>query len=85
MEVITSLCVCGRRSNPVERLLAKAKAFNNLAVPIRITAVKIVQQATALVDHHDQTAPGCMVFHVGLEVRRQVADPLAQQCDLHFW
>ncbi len=68
----------------VGQLLAQAKTFHNLAVPIRVTTVQIVQQASALVDHHDQTAPGCMVFNVGLEVRRQVADPLAQKCYLDF-
>ena len=66
------------------QLLAQAKTFNNLAVPIRVSTVKIVQQAAALIDHHDQTAPGCMVLHVGLEVRCQVADPLAQKCYLDF-
>jgi len=68
----------------VRQLLAQAKAFNNLAVPIRVATVQIVQQATALVDHHDQAAPGCMVFNVGLEVRCEVADPLAQKCNLDF-
>jgi len=68
----------------VGQLLAQAKTFNNLAVPIRVATVQIVQQAAALIDHHDQTAPGCMVFNVGLEVRRQVADPLAQKCYLYF-
>jgi len=85
VEVVTSRTYSGRRSKPVERLLAKAKAFNNLAVPIRVAAVQIVQQASALVDHHDQSSPGCVVFHVGLEVRRQVADPLAQKSNLNFW
>ena len=53
-----------------EQLLAQAKAINNLAVPIRVTAIEIVQQTTTLIDHHDQTAAGCMVFHVRLEMRR---------------
>ena len=67
-----------------EQLLAQAKAINNLAVPIRVTPVEIVQQPPALVDHHDQTSPGRMVFNVRLEMRRQVVDPLAQKRDLHF-
>ena len=67
-----------------EQLLAQAKAINNLAVPIRVTAIEIVQQTPALVDHHDQPPPGRMVFNVGLEVRRQVVDPLAEKRDLHF-
>src|SRR5262249_17824629 len=67
-----------------KQLLAQTKAINNLAVPIRVTPVEIVQQATTLVDHHDQPAAGCVVFNVGLEGRRKVVDPLAQQRDLHF-
>src|SRR5882672_6311958 len=70
---------------PPRRLLAQAKAFNNLAIPIRVPAVKIVQQTPTLVYHHDQPAAGCVVFYVGLEVRRQIVDPLAQKSDLHFW
>src|SRR5215470_7514584 len=69
----------------IEQLLAQAKAINNLAVPIRVTPVEIVQQAPTLVDHHDQPAAGCVVLNVGLEVRRQVVDPLAQKRNLHFW
>ena len=66
------------------QLLAQAKTFNNLAVPIRVAAVEIVQQTAALIDHHDQSAARCVVFHVGLEVRGQIVDPLAQKRDLHF-
>jgi hypothetical protein len=67
-----------------EQLLAQTKTINNLAVPIRVTPVEIVQQTPALVDHHDQPPPGRVVFNVGLEMRRQVVDPLAQKRDLHF-
>src|SRR5215472_6811109 len=68
---------CGDRPRTA-RLFAQTKTFNNLAVPIRVTAVEVVQQAPALVDHHDQAAPRCMVLHVGLEMRRQVVDPFTQ-------
>ncbi len=34
-------------------LLAQAKAFNNLVIPIRVSPVEIVQQAPPLVYHHD--------------------------------
>jgi hypothetical protein len=40
-----------RRSKP--RLLAQAKAFNNLAIPIRVTPIEIVQQPPAFVYHHN--------------------------------
>jgi hypothetical protein len=71
-----------RRTTP--RLLAQAKPFDNLAIPIRVTPIEIVQQPPALVHHHNQPAAGCVVFYVGLEVRRQIVDPLAQKRYLHF-
>jgi hypothetical protein len=40
----------------VFRLLAEAKAFNNLVIPIWLPAIEIVQQAPALVHHHDEPA-----------------------------
>jgi|SRR5580704_11043463 len=67
------------------RLLAQAKTFNNLAVPIRVATVEVIQQAAALIDHHDQPAARCMVLDVGLEVRGQIVDPLAKKRDLHLW
>src|SRR4029077_2527874 len=35
-----------------EQLLAQTKAFDNLAIPIRVTTVEIIQKTAALVDHH---------------------------------
>jgi hypothetical protein len=67
-----------------EQLLAQTKTINNLAVPIRVTPVEIVQQPPALVHHHDQASAGRVVLNVRLEVRRQVVDPLAQKRNLHF-
>src|SRR2546427_12562323 len=87
-ECVTSPERSGYRPDSNEkagRLLAQAKTFNNLAVPIRVAAVEIVQQTAALIDHHDQSAARCMVFHVGLEMRGQIVDPLAKKRDLHFW
>ena len=37
-------------------LLAQTKSFHNLAIPIRVATIQIVQQPAALVDHHDQSA-----------------------------
>ena len=68
----------------IEQLLAQAKAINNLAVPIRVTPVKIIEQPPALVDHHDQAAAGRVILNMRLEMRRQVVDPLAQKRDLHL-
>ena len=67
-----------------EQLLAQTKTINNLAVPIRVTPVEIVQQPPTLVDHHNQAPARRVVLNVRLEMRRQVVDPLAQKRDLHF-
>src|SRR2546426_11165776 len=66
------------------RLLAQAKTFNNLAVPIRVAAVEIVQQTTALIDPYDKSAARCMGFHVGLKMIRQLVYPLSGRGDLEF-
>src|SRR6185437_16011928 len=65
-------------------LLAQAKTFDNLAIPIWVAAVQVVQQAATAIDHHDQTAPRSVIFCVGFEVSGKVVDALAQQRNLHF-
>src|SRR5579862_12486 len=70
---------CWRDSAPPEgRLLAQTKATNNLAIPIRVATVKVIQKTAPLVDHHDQPASRCMVLEVRLQMRRQVVDSFAQ-------
>jgi hypothetical protein len=85
------LATAKRCSNPVIsdgrwgwRLLAQTKTLDNLAIPIRVPAVQVIEQAAALIDHHDQTATRRMIFHVQLEMGSQVIDAIAQQSYLHF-
>ncbi len=68
----------------ISALLAQAKSCHNLAIPIWVSPIQIVQQPATLVDHHDQPAARSVIFCVDLEVRREVVDSLAQQRDLHF-
>ena len=65
-------------------LLAQTKPFDNLAIPIRVAAIQVVQQPAAPIDHHDQPAARSMIFCVGSEVGGEVVDALAQQSDLNF-
>src|SRR5579872_4124024 len=65
-------------------LLAQAKALDNLAIPIRVATVEIVQQATAAVDHHDQSASRSVVLHVRLQMRSEIVNSLAQQGNLNL-
>jgi hypothetical protein len=72
------------RSALAEPLLAQTKAFDNLAIPIRVTTVEVIQKSAPLVDHHDQPASRSMVLQVQLQMRRQIVDAVAQQCNLDF-
>ena len=65
-------------------LLAQTKTFDNLAIPIWVAAVQVVQQPAAPVDHHDQPAARSVIFRVGFEMGGEVVDALAQQRNLHF-
>ena len=65
---MSSIARRGARKAP--RLLAQAESLNNLAIPIRVAAVEVVQEPAALVDHHDQPAPRGVILYVGLEDRK---------------
>jgi hypothetical protein len=65
-------------------LLPQTESFHNLAIPIWVATVQIVQQTPPLVDHHDQPAPRRVIFCVGPEMGGEIADALAQQRNLHF-
>src|SRR6266852_1481491 len=80
----SELRIARRRATRARELFAQTKAFDNLAIPIWVTTIEVIEQPPALVDHHDQPAPRGVVFHVRLQVRGQIVDPLAQQCDLYF-
>src|SRR5262249_16830028 len=73
-----------REKRPINRLFADSKFLDDVFVTFGIVLLQIVQQATPLADHHQQTPPGGMVFFMVLEVLRQLADPLAQDCNLYF-
>ena len=65
-------------------LFTDAKFLDDVFITLSIVRFKIVQQAAALADHHQKTAPGGMVFLVALEVLRQLSDALTQNGNLYF-
>ena len=69
---------------PVTRLLTDSKFLDDVFVSISIVRLQIVQQATPLADHHEQTPPGGVVLFMRLEVLGQITDPLTQNCNLDF-
>jgi hypothetical protein len=65
-------------------LLANTEALDQLCVPLRVLALEIVEQATALANELQKTATGVVIFGVDLEVLGQVTDTLAEKRDLNF-
>ena len=65
-------------------LLADSKFLDDVFITLGVVFLQIIQQAATLADHHEQTAPGGVVFLVRFEVLGQLADPLTQDCNLHF-
>jgi hypothetical protein len=64
---------CGCRVCVITRLVALGIVF-----------LEVVEQATPLADQHEKAAARAVVFLVRLEVLRQLANTLAEQCDLNF-
>jgi hypothetical protein len=65
-------------------LLPDAELTDDLRITIRIVLLEVIEQAAAPADHHQKAPTRCVVLLVGLEVFGQLADPLTQDCDLHF-
>jgi hypothetical protein len=65
-------------------LLADTQLRNDRLVTLGIVLLQVVKQTATLANHHQEAAPGGMVFLVGFEVVGQLANTLAQDRDLHF-
>jgi hypothetical protein len=65
-----------------DALFTQAQFADEAAIAIMITDGKILQQAVAISDHHQQTAAGRVVFLMRFQVFREMIDPLGQQRDL---
>jgi hypothetical protein len=67
-----------------EMLLTQLQFLCNRLIPIGIGRMQVVQQTTALADHHQQTTAGAMILLVPLQVLGQAVNTLRQQRDLHI-
>jgi hypothetical protein len=65
-------------------LFPKAEFVHDLAIAIEVVRAKVLQVTAALTYHLEETAAGMMIVLVRLQVLGQVADPSAQERDLHF-
>ena len=71
-------------SGALDLLLADSQLLDDRFVPLRVVLLQVVEQTTALADHHEQSAAGSVVLFVRSEVLRQLSDAFAQQSDLYF-
>jgi hypothetical protein len=65
-----------------KKSVAQLELLGNGLVTADVLALQIFEQAAALTDHHQQPAAGAVVFLVGLQMFRQMVDPLREQRDL---
>jgi hypothetical protein len=64
------------------KLVAQLELLRNGLVTADVFALQIFEQAAALTNHHQQPATGAVIFFVGLQMFRQMVDPLREQRDL---
>ena len=67
---------------PQVLLLANAEFLDYVLVALGIVALEVVEQATSLADHHQETAAGGVILLVRLEMVRQLTDSLAEHRNL---
>src|SRR5262245_888839 len=60
-------------------LLADSELVDQTVIALLVLALQVVEQAPALAHQHHEPPTGVVVLGVGLEVLRQVIDPLAQE------
>ena len=68
----------------LSRLLADAQLADYVAVAVRVVRLQVIQQATALADEHQETAPRGVILLVGFEMLSQLADTRTQNRNLDF-
>ena len=77
--------ICGQIRGewpPQVLLLANTEFVDYVLVTLGIVVFEVVQQATTLADHHQETAAGGVILLVRLEVVGQFPDAFAQHRDL---
>ena len=67
------------------RLLPDSKTLDEIRVSFGTFALEVIQESSPLPDEHEQPTAGVVIFGVCLEVLGQVADALAENCDLNLW
>src|SRR5262245_30816718 len=65
-------------------LLTELQRRNDLAVPVHVGPLQIVEKLAPLADEHEQAASRVMILLVNLEMIRQRIDALTQKRNLDF-
>ncbi len=65
-----------------QSLAAEAEGLDDLLVAGLVGIFKVIQEATAVGDEHEQTTAGGEIFAMGAEVLGQVSDTGAHERDL---
>src|SRR6266571_537134 len=65
-------------------LLADPEPVDQLPVALRILRPEVVEEATAVTDHLEESAPGVVILGKEIEMLSQVLNPLTEDGDLDF-
>ena len=68
----------------LQRLLTDIQFGNDCTIPFDIFFLQVVQQATTLANHLQQTAAGMMVFLVGFQVFGECCNAGGKNRNLYF-
>lgn len=63
-------------------LSPQSKAGDEVSIPLDILVVEVLEQSSALANHHQQTSPTVMVLFIDLQMLGEVADALGEQRNL---
>ena len=75
----------GRRNpSPSQNLLTDAQLGDECTIAVDVLLCQVVQQVTALTNHHQQTAAGVVVMLVNPQVVGQLVDPGGQDSYLNL-
>jgi len=77
--------LCKKQNRAFAKILvAQFQFLRDRLVAAEIRGLQIIQQAAALANHHQESAPRAVVLFVGLQMLGQMVDALRQQGNLHI-
>jgi hypothetical protein len=73
-----------RKNERYERLLTELQRRDDLAVPVHVGPLEIVEKLATLTNEHEKAAARVVILLVDLEMIREVLDALTQERNLNF-